>query len=548
MLVLAVFKRRALGEARDRYFIPYFIAAGVFILFALLSAVFSKYPSLAFWGSHDRAEGFVTLFCYIILLLFTIAAYRSDSDYEHILIALSIIVAVSSILGIFQYTGHDLLNTDFGKSLILSPWDSSSEIGAVSISSPGTLYGTFFHYDYVGSFAAIVAPMFLILTLAEKKRRKKIIYGITALLSLWLLFGSTSRAGIVGFVISLLFAVIFFARIIRQKWKISLPCIAVLLVALTVLGITGKGKIFSRIPSLVQDASTLFQSTNHSDYLSKLPVKSVAATGNTIKIVTQQGHTLNATINTKTLLLQDENGQTIKVQTTNGASAIVDPRFNRLGFSFVSMGSDSSLGIAVTIDGQQQFYFHPDSNMKWTMTNATGSYDIGSLETPAVFGFEGKEKLGSARGYIWSRALPMVPQNLLLGAGPDTFIVEFPQNDLLGKYWAYGTTNMIVDKPHNLYLQIFLSDGGIAFLAFLAITVLYLLDSIHLYALKHTYQVSQIFGAAVCLGIIGYLFAGFFNDSIICVAPVFWILLGVGVAINSRNRKTKQKTSTSKAI
>ena len=44
-------------------------------------------------------------------------------------------------------------------------------------------------------------------------------------------------------------------------------------------------------------------------------------------------------------------------------------------------------------------------------------------------------------------------------------------------------------------------------------------------------------GAAVMLGIIGYLAAGLFNDSVVHVAPVFWILLGTGVALNTINRR-----------
>ena len=59
------------------------------------------------------------------------------------------------------------------------------------------------------------------------------------------------------------------------------------------------------------------------------------------------------------------------------------------------------------------------------------------------------------------------PTACWIGKGPDTFFAEFPQGDLLGKLYAYDTTQMIVDKPHNLYLQIGINEGGIALLAFL---------------------------------------------------------------------------------
>ena len=170
------------------------------------------------------------------------------------------------------------------------------------------------------------------------------------------------------------------------------------------------------------------------------------------------------------------------------------------------------------------------------LINGNSKKDI-DLEDPKSIGFAGKEKLASSRGYIWSRSLPMLRNTLLLGTGPDTFVFEFPQNDLLGKLYAYDSATTIVDKPHNLYLQIALNEGVIALLAFLGIILIYIVDSIKLYALKSKFTENEIMGISVFLAVIGYLFAGIFNDSVISVAPIFWIVLGVGVAVNFINRK-----------
>lgn len=157
------------------------------------------------------------------------------------------------------------------------------------------------------------------------------------------------------------------------------------------------------------------------------------------------------------------------------------------------------------------------------------------------FGFEGKEQLGSSRGYIWSRTIPLLKKCLLIGYGADTFTYIFPQNDLLAKYYSYNLYNqgfnLTVDKPHDLYLQIFVYNGLIALLAFLGIVIFYLVDCFRLYALKREYRQNQIMGAAVMLAVVGYLAAGIFNDSMVSVAPVFWILLGTGAALNTINRR-----------
>ena len=96
---------------------------------------------------------------------------------------------------------------------------------------------------------------------------------------------------------------------------------------------------------------------------------------------------------------------------------------------------------------------------------------------------------------------------------------------------------MIVDKPHNLYLQIGINHGVIALLAFVAMMMAYLIDSFKLYALRRKYSVQQTIGAAIALAVIGYLGAGFFNDSIVSVAPIFWALFGVGIAVNQLNKE-----------
>ena len=540
LFILAILYHKKIFCKHSKLLTAYSIACGIFLLLSFCSAAFSQYPSIAFLGVHNRAEGFFILLGYFILLIYTIYTFRTEKDYKNILIALGVVVSVVSIVGIFQYSGHNLLTTDFGKALVISPWDMSRVLGIPLVSASGRLYGTFVHWDYAGSFAAIIVPLFLILALNAKTLRTRIALWGMELLSLWILFGSTSRAGIVGVMAALIFAVVFFWKIIVKHWKISLSAVAVVLAAIVGISFMGHGMIFSRIPSLVSDIGSVFQNSSENDYLSQLPVKDVYAEDDTIVIQTQQDDVLKATFLNNMLKLEDGDGQSVSIQNQNGDSVITDPRFQQFSFSLVEMGYDGdSQGIAVEIDGQQQFYFRIDTNQKLQLTNYSGTADIDSLKTPPTFGFKGNEKIGSSRGYIWSRSLPMVPQHLFLGTGPDTFVLYFPQNDLLGKYWAYGTTNTVVDKPHNLYLQILLNDGGIALLAFLTIMILYVIDSIRLYALKSEYRKNQIFGMAICFGIIGYLFAGLFNDSVVSVAPVFWILLGVGIAVNYKNRKDR---------
>ena len=50
----------------------------------------------------------------------------------------------------------------------------------------------------------------------------------------------------------------------------------------------------------------------------------------------------------------------------------------------------------------------------------------------------------------------------------------------------------------------------------------------------------EIFGIGIMLGTFGYLVTGLANDSTVVVAPVYWCLLGVGMAVNRYNRRNSQ--------
>ena len=131
--------------------------------------------------------------------------------------------------------------------------------------------------------------------------------------------------------------------------------------------------------------------------------------------------------------------------------------------------------------------------------------------------------------------------------GKPTLLTLFAMNntgykniiELISRGWRQGQQQGVAYVQREWISEF--SEGVIALLAFLAVMVIYIVDSMKLYAVRKYYDKTQRLGAATCLGVIGYLFAGIFNDSVISVAPVFWIVLGVGVALNFMNRKELNK-------
>ena len=534
----------------NQYIKCYLISGGILWGMTLFSMLLSDYKEIAIWGVYDRAEGFMIWTCYMIMMFYTLYIVKDEKGYKWIIGSLIFLIMVTTVLGIFQYAGFDLLvKTKFGRLLVIpKEYRTISETLTSDYESHKVL-GTLYHYDYVGSFGAMIVPLFSVLTILAKDVKKKILFAVVTLASLFILFGSTSRAGLVGCILALLIGVVIFGKKMIHQWKITLSMGTALVGVLVIFNFMTKGSIFSRIPTLVQDAASLFMPIKEEfNYKDNLPVREIIEEDGKVVFVLQQDE-LKLSYDESQLKFTDaqdhpveytaeisqytaEDGQNVQTE----SYTTIDQRYSNISVIKqpinVFTKQEPIDAILVTIDNTGYFYFSLDE----TGVHALNSFSGENMEYKEAksIGFKGKERIGSARGYIWSRTLAMLfSKNLIIGNGPDTFVAYFPQEDILAKWWAYGYTNIIVDKPHNLYLQIASNQGVVALIAFLVLVLVYIIESLRLYAFKDKYDKAyQSMGTGIMLAVIGYLGAGFFNDSVVSVAPIFWILLGTGMAVN----------------
>ena len=396
----------------------------------------------------------------------------------------------------------------------------------------------------MGSFVSIALPILFCYTIFEDEVMYKILSFIGTLLSFWLLFGSTARSGIIGVLGALIFGIIIFYKPLIKRWKGILIGVITLIILFVGANFASKGSLFKRIPSLASDAFSIFKDTSDLDYTNYTPVKDIKYIDSTTEVVLPND-TLKITYESGNPVFKDSNGEVVPYALNGKVLSTNIETFKNITFAFGKLDKKSVISdsLLLNINNQPTFLFKLNDNKIFHLIDMSTKNYI-DLQTPETFGFKGKEKLGSSRGYIWSRSLPLIKNTMILGTGPDTFVFDFPQGDLIGKYYAYDTPNIVVDKAHNLYLQIAINYGVIALVGFIAMLLIYIIDSIKLYALKNNFEDrNQALGAITCLGIIGYLFAGIFNDSVVGVAPIFWIIFGVGIAINFMNRENIRKKS-----
>ncbi len=514
-----------------KYLIPVFI----YIIFVVLSTVFSKYPKTSINGFVDRYEGAVVLLAY--MTLFIASMYIPDNEERIRKILWGIVVCSFAVLliGAFQFFNMDLFKTDIGKRLILNSRLFEYREHLEFSFKPGFVYSTLFNPNYVGGYCAVLFPVYFGLFFYEKKLKFKLIAVVAMILALLNLYGSESTAGIVGLIAAVLviFGIYFISKFKNKKVilisGISLGLVAVLLfILVNVTDYQGRGILGDMKLTYIGDEPW---------YINDMTISSEK-----IVLDMNQGY-LEIRNDDGKLSFIDENKQEISVYNYDIYKKLDDPRFANMQFKYDS--DDYVLSI------------YPRHYCGFSvLLNINGFYStIGfkgvliPLEKPRDWFFEGYETMGSSRGYIWSRSIPLIiTKSLFIGTGPDTYAYIFPQNDIKGKMNSGFESNVVlIDKPHNMYIQAGINTGLISMLALMALFMIFIIDTVSLYIKLPFGNSLNMLGLGLSAGCIGYMVTGIFNDSTVSTSSMFWVLLGCSIILN-QIIKIKSKKDNEKLV
>ncbi|MGE4272445.1 MAG: O-antigen ligase family protein [Desulfitobacterium sp.] len=526
------------GNLIKRDLKPIYIATGVYMLSIIGSTFLSDYRSVALTGFPDRYEGLYVLVAYLVLFLTTTTLVSNEKHVKIILGSLLVGALAIGLIGFFQYIGYDLLKTDFAQGLFL-PEQYMNIANALAFQfDKYTVYATLYHYNYVGSYTAMLFPLcFALSVLMKDKRFKAVMIFMTILIGvIWL--GSNARSGLVGGGLALLIFLIAINRLIRKYWKYFTASFLVIIAIFIGLNQVSGGFVSARVGSLFTDVKVLVGLSENVDPASEsIPLKDIIIDGTQGTVVTAT-ETLSFTFKNDALTFTDSDNKTIEssYDINTGKLTLKNQVYRDYSLIYGDTGENLILKI---VKGPISLIFDLNPERIALIDNKGNEISLGPVE---AWGFEGNERLGSSRGYIWSRTLPLLKNTILFGYGPDTFAIAFPQHDIFGKMYAYhGDMWQLVDKPHNLYLQIAINTGVVSLLAFLFLVGFYIVKSFRLYVSNPFEDFLSQAGVGVFVAIIGYLGAAVFNDSVVSVAPVFWCLLGLGVSINHMLNKRTAK-------
>jgi hypothetical protein len=538
---LIVFAAKLFSKNMQIYKTKLYIPIAIYSGLVILSTVFSNFNQIAVWGYPERYEGMLVILSYMVILFLTMNLVNNESSIKAILIALICSALIIGTIGILQYFGHDFYKSLTGKKLIL-PASLQNMASTLKFQfGPKIIYASLYHYNYVGSYMAILFPLTFTMFLLIKNKVYKILMAIVTILMFLNLILCHSRAGIIGGAVAMIVLIIMMRKFFIKNWKASIGAVLIAVVAIVGFNIYSKGALGNRIGSLFRDAEDLTSSNG----TTVATLKDVTIQNDTVNIV-YSNQTLKVKGASNNITFEDASGKELKtnVNKTTGQVTLMDNNYK--GYQITetdnSTATDKRYIVQVNKDAiKLQFWLYDG---KFSFINYKG--EVVDLKPIEKWGFEGKEKLGSERGYIWSRSIPLLKHAMILGYGPDTFAAVFPQDDYIGKIVAYGTDNMLVDKAHNLYLENAINIGVLGLIAFLALLIMYIVSCIKLYFKREFDDFYSIVGLAIFTAIMGYLGAGFFNDSVVSVAPVFWVLLGIGISVNQKlknNAGSKEKAS-----
>ncbi len=499
-----------------RILVPLAVYGGL----ALLSSIFSKYRSYSFSGIHEHFESIFVLLGYCLIVYYCLQVVKTEEDVRLIINCFLVSVIVMSILGLTQYLGRDFFTTDIGLKMILpkAQWPIRDSVQFKF--EKNRVYLTFYNPNYVGSYAAMAGSFFLVLASLVRERKRMIPLYILASLGIFIsLLGSKSKTGIIALAISGVFVLIVISKYIIKYFYFSIP-IVLLLISIVVLYNKANDNILS---NQIKQATTFHKT--------EVSLKDIITDDDKV-IVNYQENQLHVQYSVEDgygyFSAEDDNGKTLDLEFSEDTNEFIvqDERFP--GFKLgIDLYNDTPI-FYITIDNHDWFFTNQTDGTYYYL-NPYGKLD--KIKTAPHAVFSGYEKYASGRGYIWSRTIPLLKKNILLGSGADSYMLEFPQQDYVALH-NFGFGNQLLTKPHNLYLQISVQTGLLSLIAFLAFYGMYFISSLKLY-LKGKYKSYYAkVGVATLVASLNYMILGLANDSSITVTPVFWVLLGLGITVN----------------
>lgn len=528
-----------------------FALLGGYAVLAIVSTVMSEYRRFGFSGIDEQFENIWCLLGYVLIVIYVYLMVQNHHGIQFLLYGLLIGALIIGVIGLSQFAGHDILMTDIAK-LCYIPDSLRGTLVNIAFGI-GTVYATLYNPGYVGLYTSLICPILIIMIFYHQKKTVRTLSVIACILLVISTIGSQTIGGYIGLGISFFVLLVMMMRkCTASKKSIFLTAITCVSLIIIVLGFQSLQAAITQ--TLVQDEPSV---TNTENDTNTYNVYELANNSATAELDSQ--YNLNSIQETDDYVEFCYNGiyfrESMRVESNavyldftdqQNQSIAYDYDANSMVYTLTEPGLegiisysvnilDTYIGFVTNIDGKDWTftYTYKDDELSYYTINALNKLDKNVTSKSAVF--TNHYRIFNGRGYIWAKTIPLLKKYILLGSGADSFTLVFPQSDYLSAYKG-GYENMIITKPHCIYLQSAVQTGLLSMVLLLMFYFIYLFDCLKLYFMKQITDDQAAYAVAIFAGTTGFLVLSLINDSTICVTPVFCALLGMGLALNRINR------------
>ncbi len=517
-----------------------------------VSACASVNRTFSFSGGHEQFESVWALLSYVLIVYYVFLYAESEAELQVVTDALCFGATVIGVIGTFQGLGMDVFATRWFQKLITTePFFLMVGEKLQLNFTDNYAFATLYNPNYLGVFGSFVVPFLTMLLLYEKNKWRRIWHVANVVLVLVALLSSRSRAGLIAAIAALCVALIFAIRKILKWWYLVIPAVNLAVALVLLINAYNDNIIFDRLKNILtgDNVEIAEEITEDGAVIRKTGLTELYTTDKGV-MFTYNEVTAQVVLHMKDsqfgfYVLGDDEKQLMVTQTdTQDVYGFQEPALKDVLIELNWV--DELPGFTLKAAGDWLFAYN-DENKKYQYIlpydDGQGGYVFreSDMIMAESYGFKNHQKTFSSRGYIWSRSIPLLKDHIFLGSGPDTFVLEYPQEDYL-MMQQNGFAHQIMTKPHSWYLQVGVQTGVMSLLCLLVFYGWYAVWSMRLYAFRKLGTQTEAFGIAAFIGSIGYMISGISNDSMVVTAPVFWGMIALGITANfmvSKARKSE---------
>lgn len=537
MLIILIYKlatqRHELKFTKD--FLPLFIYA----FLCILSTIFANNRSIALSGADDMFENIFVLLGYVIVTYYVANTVDTEQAAKTLFYSFLIGTGIVFTIGAFQAFGLDPFASKLVRGFLASTIDGL-RAEDISIAMKGATFSTLYNPNYNGVFVSMALPIFLVFLLLSKGIKQKLLYLFLTAISVIFLYGSRSNAAFLVVGVLVLMVVFFLRKTIFKYWYVAVPVFAIFIATFFIVNAV-RGNIFlNEIKNSLQITAEEPKALSHIDAGDECI--DICYKGENLKVYM----ITDANDNFADIIFKDSDSNILEssIDTSTLTYTIADKRFPFAVTPFIytdllfpvedGWENRDAISLQFTIDGMKWAFTYDTVNETYYYITVFGKCDK-TFDAPSAL-FTNHPSLFTRRGFIWSKTIPLLKDSIFLGYGPDNFVTVFPHNDYVD-YNLFGFAGSIMTKPHCLYLQVATQTGILSLLALLTFFVMYFISSLKTYFKNDFTSFSSKLGVAILIAVCGYLITGLTNDSMLVTSPVFYCLLGLGIALNGIVKK-----------